>query len=654
METRRRTWFDDRGLVIATAGPAGGARPLPFYAGAMHYWRVERSTWTACLRAIHAMGLAIVETYVPWRVHGPSPGAFDFTGARDLGAFLDAAHAVGLAVVVRPGPHINAELTSFGIPDHILAVPEHQARTSHGTPCWVPAPPRAFPIPSYASTAFRARVREWYAAVAEIVRPRLAPDGPVVAIGVDNEAHMFFRLGAFDHDYHPDALAWFTESTGIAEAPRAWDAADAARCASWVRFKDHYVARALGDFAAMLDDVGLGGVARFHNAAALAPQLVDRRAIAAAIGGPVGIDAYTPRAELGHLRRTAAATVGDAAPIAIAFEAGVGWATWQPPLDHVDATRERDHLLALLAAGVRGFNIYMAVDRDRWYGAAIRADGHAEAHAAWIRTLAATLAEIAWPSLRPINAGARLALVATRADARFGLATNALDPVTPVLAQLLELGPAGSAELGTDAGAIAAARWHDAIARALELAQVPYAIVDETTPEDELARYRAVIVPTLDRVDRGLWRRLHALAEVTGSRRTVVVIGPGSPTRDELDQPLAETAAPRRTGRIRATSRDDLPGLAADLAALAGELPDSWQIERPDDVRAFAFAEDDGAGAVRVVFACNDCPRAVTAVLFADGAALRDPFTNERIKIVSGKATIAMPPHGIRMLLTSS
>jgi hypothetical protein len=34
MEARRRTWFDDRGLKLEQG------RSLPFYAGAMHYWRV--------------------------------------------------------------------------------------------------------------------------------------------------------------------------------------------------------------------------------------------------------------------------------------------------------------------------------------------------------------------------------------------------------------------------------------------------------------------------------------------------------------------------------------------------------------------------------------------------------------------------------------
>src|SRR5687768_6418497 len=69
VEARRRTWFDERGLKLE------GGRSIPFYAGAMHYWRVPPVQWGPCLRAMHATGLTLVETYVPWRVHEPDPGA---------------------------------------------------------------------------------------------------------------------------------------------------------------------------------------------------------------------------------------------------------------------------------------------------------------------------------------------------------------------------------------------------------------------------------------------------------------------------------------------------------------------------------------------------------------------------------------------------
>lgn len=647
MEARPRTWFDDRGLVVAGAGEPD--LHLPFYAGAMHYWRVEPSRWAACLAAMRDLGLTIVETYVPWRVHEPAAGQWAWDRERDLARFLDAARAADLAVVLRPGPHINAELTSFGMPDHVLADPDCQARTASGSPVWMPSPPRAWPVPSYASAAFRARVHGWYAAFAEVVRPALAPDGPVVAIGIDNEAQMFFRLGAYDHDYHPDAIAGWREASGLdGEPPRAWNPDDAARCISWVRFKDQYIAHALGAFGKSLDDAGLGGVARFHNLPPGHAGLYDLRGIQRAIGGPVGIDAYTSREGFRELRRRAIAAVGNARPLPVAFEVGVGFAAWLPPLDAGDdPDRERDQLLSLLAAGIRGFNLFMAVERDRYYGAAIDKAGALEPDAAWIRTLLATLDELDWPALRR---AAAIAVVEPRADARFGQATCAIDPMTPVVSELLGLGPGGAAELGSDPAAITQRRWQAAIARALEAARVPYTIVDESATEIELAdagRLRAVIAPTLDRIDRGLAHTLRALAE---HRRAIVVIGPGTPTQDELGQPLGD-ALPRRLGRLKAGSLDDISGLAADLAALAGEPSEVWEIERPDDVHAYSHA--DAAGVVRVVFVASDLANPATAVLRVDDAtrSLRDPFGHERIVVDGGKATIALAPRGVRMLV---
>ncbi|GEM_PF-1323629 len=724
--THRRTWFDERGLVIAAPSAAHAAsvtqRHLPFYAGAMHYWRVPRAQWAACLHTMHAQGFTIVESYVPWRVHAPSPSEYAWDGDRDLRAFVEAAASAGLSVVLRLGPHVNAELTSFGIPDHVLADEDCRARTSRGTPAWLPAPPRAFPIPSYASRAFHAKVADWYAEVARVLgapaharsshsstagatpssagtttastshsspstttattpssmgtstasRPLsstvastastshsspgtssssaaclLAPDGPVVAIGIDNEAQLFFRAGAYDLDYHPDAIAWWRDSTGFdGDPPRDWDSTDRARCVSWVRFKDHYLSRALGEFGKALDQVGFAGIAKFHNLPPGHHALSDLRGIQHAIGGPVGIDAYTARDRFRALRRTASALVGNAAPIPLAMEVGVGFFPWFPPLDEGnDPTRERDHLLSLLAVGARGFNLFMAVERDRYYGAAISQRGALEKHAHWIHPLISALAEHDWPSLKR---AAPIALIDTRADLRFGLATSAADPMTPVLADLLGLGPGGPAELGMDADAITARRWQDALASALELAQVPYTIVDESASEDELATYRTVIAPTLTRIDRGLWQRLRALAE---HKRAIVVIGPTTPTHDELGQPLPSDAPPKRIGKIRDGSLDDIPGLAADLAGLAGDVGDAWQIERPDDVRCFAHA--DANGIVRVVFVVSDAPKATSAVLLVDDHAktLSDPLSKDAVRISDGRATIAMPPRGVRMLV---
>jgi beta-galactosidase len=604
VEPRRRTWFDDRGLVV-------GERRLPFYAATVAYWRHAQTQWPALLRALHAQGFTVVDCYVPWRVHEPDPGATLWTGERDLARFVEAALAAGLEVALRVGPRSSAELASFGIPDWVLADRTCQAVTARGTPAWLPTPPRAFPIPSYASRAFHDRVRAWYATVAE----RIA-DVDVAALGVDSQAGLFFRQGAFDLDYHPDALAWWRDASGVDEPPREWRTDDAARCALWLKFKDEYIALALETFTRLLTEVGLGDLARFHDLPPGHYGYVDRPRLAHAIGGPLAVTAYSMRRDFPELRRRAIALSGNATLPLAAVPAVL---PWLPPLDEGDdATRERDQLLSLLASGARGFAVATPES--------------------WLAPLISALNEVDWPSLRRTP---EIALVDTRADARLGIATNLLDPIPPLLAEALDIGPAGAAELGTDAAAIAARRWQTAIARALELAQVPYAIVDEATSEDELARYRAVIAPTLERIDRGLWQRLRSLAE---HKRAVVVIGPGMPIRDELDQPLDEPA-PKRIGKLKAGSLEDLAGLADDLAALAGETSDDWHVERPDEVRTMGFGN-------KVLCIVSDADRATTAVVLAGAAeSLRDPFTNEQFAVEHGRITIALPPRGVRMLV---
>jgi beta-galactosidase len=627
----------------------------------MHYWRLDPGDWAEGLRALGGLGLRLVETYVPWGVHEVGPGRFDWTGPRDLARFLATAAAAGLGVVLRPGPHANAELTYFGFPAHIVRDPDIQARAAHNGPVWLPAPPRTFPVPSYASAKFHAAVRAWYAEVARVIGPHLAPAGPVVALGVDNEAQMFFRLGAYDHDYHPEAIAaWQADcaagvlgdpaAIGAApEPPRAWDPAHAARCVAWVRGKPRYLARALGQFAAALDEVGLAGLARFHNLPPGEAALSDAPAIEAAIGGPCGIDLYSPRRDLAKVRARCLHLVGSARPLPLVPEAGLGWVPWLPPIDDPgDTRRGADVLVAALAAGVRGFSLYMAVARDRFCGAPIDERGVIAAEAAWIPRLIAALDSVAWPSL---HREARVALVLGRADLRFAQASSVAEPMTPVLLEALGLGPGGLAELGRDDDAVLARRWHGAVAGALDAAQVPYVIVDEGCPIDHLRGFAAVIAPTLARIDRGLWRRLKALAD----ERAVVVFGPGTPALDELGAPLADDLAPpRRAGRIRAGSLADLDGLADDLAALGGDLPDEWTVARPGRVTAAVFADDRRI--VRAIALTNLNDREVTAELVArPGAVLTDAVSADRFTSpATGNTRISLRPWSARLLTVTT
>ncbi len=47
--------------------------------------------------------------YIPWNVHEPSPGVYDFEGQQDLIRFLQLAQDIGLLVILRAGPYICGE-----------------------------------------------------------------------------------------------------------------------------------------------------------------------------------------------------------------------------------------------------------------------------------------------------------------------------------------------------------------------------------------------------------------------------------------------------------------------------------------------------------------------------------------------------------------
>lgn len=166
-----------------------GGTPRVLRAGEVHYFRLARDGWRRRLELLLEAGGDTVATYVPWGVHELADGSLDLTGRtrpeRDLGAFCDLAAELGLLVVARPGPFQMAELRHEGLPGRIAR--DHPDLVPSG---WDGAPA---PTPDLDAAAprFLELVRPWYAAVGEVLRPRLAPrGGPVVAVQLDNEVGM--------------------------------------------------------------------------------------------------------------------------------------------------------------------------------------------------------------------------------------------------------------------------------------------------------------------------------------------------------------------------------------------------------------------------------------------------------------------------------
>ncbi|GGU22761.1 beta-galactosidase [Streptomyces violascens] len=114
---------DDHALTI-------DGKPLSIWSGEFHYWRLPSpDAWRDVLQKMKAGGFNAASIYFDWDFHSPKPGVYDFTGVRDVDKLLDIAREVGIYVIARPGPYINAETDGGGFPGW-LVTQKGKARTT--------------------------------------------------------------------------------------------------------------------------------------------------------------------------------------------------------------------------------------------------------------------------------------------------------------------------------------------------------------------------------------------------------------------------------------------------------------------------------------------------------------------------------------------
>jgi len=553
----------------------GSTEIVPLRSGACHYWRLDRSAWRAALSSLRTMELGLVETYVPWQVHERGTDdapRYSFEGALDVAAFLREAHALGLKAIVRPGPHINAELTDFGLPERVVWNPECQARTPRLNPVMLPAPPRAFPVPSYASKTFLAETARWFAEVGRELKDLVWPNGPIVLVQIDNEGALYFRDGIYDQDYHPDAIAHYrgmleAKYRTIAELRRAYgiaaekfedvapplrydvrSAEDLPRHMDWAESHEALLAESFATMGDALAQAGFTDVPTFHNlpmgesATPLHPALVRR-------GGRergldlIALDYYHPAGDHRAIARrtTELAVASDAlGHPAFAAEMGAGAPPFFPPLEERDAMFT---LLCAMAYGVRGYNVYMAVERDRWLGSPVDRNGVLRPFAAFFRKLGAAHDRVEFGALtRSVPAR----LVVPRSVRRLARVMHAFGPVSQALFRVMGGGMQETVleddidfgEGHGEAPPTRAGRILSATERALDEEGIPWAIVDGGDADVALAGAELVVVPTSCGLDAPLLEALRK-ARADGAR---VIFAPSPPRRDGTFRPLSPKA----------------------------------------------------------------------------------------------------------------
>jgi hypothetical protein len=285
------------------------------------------------------------------------------------------------------------------------------------------------------------------------------PAGPIIACQVDNEIGFHFQSHAFALDYHPDAIEQYREF--LAEEYAGIDAVNVAYSSGyssfadvlpptdgtdepeqwrvdWVRFREHHLRRTLATLAGMLRERGLDRVPLVHNDYPRTTTPMDITALESS--GTVdiaGADIYTTK-EGGRFVRELARHLAGSSRLPYMAELGTGWLTlpWLLPM-RTTAPDEEHAALRAWVHGVRAANVYMLVERDRWYGSPISATGQVrEPQASFYRRLHAMLDELEWTALRR---DVRVLILENRDVSRRIAARAVMGDVVPCFSQLLPL-----------------------------------------------------------------------------------------------------------------------------------------------------------------------------------------------------------------------
>ena len=674
-------------------------QPAALYGGAVHYWRLDRDKWSGILDTVKGMGFTTISIYIPWEVHEVERGTFDFSGTKDIDAFLTLIESKGLNIVARPGPQINSELTWFGYPGRILADPELQALNGQGTKAVLTQVPRPIPAVSYAVDKFFDETALWYDAIMPILARHAYPGGRLVAAQVDNEMAFFFHVNAYACDYHPASIAryqaFLAERYGTVAAlnarygrtygsfaevdpPRRFDAGatkqDIPYYTDWIAYRERYLVDGIDRLGGMMRERGLGGIPLFHNY----PHPLGPGGAVSGFTTPfdlmgleekvdfVGFDIYSRKELYDHVKTVGSYVVGTSRfPYIPEFIAGV-WSWYLNPGDLYD---EEFVTKAALMQGLKGFSRYMLVERDRWLDSPVRRDGSVRAdHAAMFgRANEIALAH----HFVDLRRAADVLLLANREYDRL----EAASVLVSFPGDFLET-PSGFSEypsfmtvsestLGfAQPIQVAKADRFAAAYRGLCDAGYAFLISDTKLPPERWSRYRAIVVSSFEYMSGALQRAIVAYATAGGT----VILGPRLPSLDEAMQPdetLASacrgSGAPLTSGRAavgtayvvgggRVVLVPDLTNAGATLDAALADLG-AARFSRNDprlDVTIHRAPEE--AGRV-VVFVANPTADPIDAEV-GIGAPLgmvTELWTGEAVTPRGSVLAVAMPAYSIKI-----
>jgi len=147
-------------------------KPFIVLSGVMHYYRIPHQYWYDRLLKLRECGFNTVETYIPWNIHEPKEGAFTVSEEYDFVEYTKIAQALGLYVILRPGPYVCTEWDMGGLPSWLLTYKDMEFRCC--------------------DAVFLEKVEAYFDKLLPVIKPRLASrGGNVFMLQIENEYGSF-------------------------------------------------------------------------------------------------------------------------------------------------------------------------------------------------------------------------------------------------------------------------------------------------------------------------------------------------------------------------------------------------------------------------------------------------------------------------------
>ena len=378
------------------------------FAAELHYFRIDKRYWSICFERIKRAGFRIIATAVPWNLHQDNHKNFDFSGMddprKDLIVFLELAREFGFKVILRPGPLVYGQLDYAGLPKYLFNDIKVFARDAKGQERQLPSDfgVEQGHLPSYLHSNFQYHLKSYFKAFIETTKNYVHPRGPIFMVELDYESSFGRLLEPDSADYNQDVLMMYypefleerhedikklnalykekNDKFEDVQPPRKFDKLDIKdypKVFDWFRFREYMLNRYLEQLEDIFQSYTVEPLI-FRSLYFKKNDLLPAFNLVPDDMAPFLGSNVFPEGnyfDLAIKARFLKAEYGFA--FATSFSSGA--AALEPDREReiapIQNNTRRFYLAAGLASGFKGFNHYMFVDRDHWYGAPLHNDG---------------------------------------------------------------------------------------------------------------------------------------------------------------------------------------------------------------------------------------------------------------------------------------